>query len=398
VLFAFLSARGATFTSINQLQYLRSSRLDILSIAANFLVDKVPSFCYNQLRVSEKSSVTHFEGAAAMGKIANRGFILCAWLVVALPFPLTSFAIPQLHCGEPIYDFGSVFSDEAVYHQFVLENKGNSPLRFGSISTQCGCTLVESSQKDVLPGESASFTVSLDVRGKSGPQKLGFSVETNDPENPIYEFSLVGDVAPLIILQPPSLEFGMVAEGIHSRKVQLSPGREGFRFSVKGIRIAEDGPVRVTYSPVEESKQYEILVEVDCTNLCGDFVQEIGIVTDDPFQKEVILQVSGTVQCDLRVEPKKVVLSELQLRGENPIYLRVLPGVKEHPSVKDVQIQNMQASVKFTRVPDGGYILKIFNFIPSSLKGNSMVRIIPEPGSGREIFVPVTIGGAERQE
>ncbi len=114
------------------------------------------------------------------------------------------------------YDWGDIgIGDGVVEHEFVIENKGTSPLKLTNVRTSCSCTTAQITIKgtsspyfgmhttsswigEVNPDEGATLSVVFDP-AYHGPDALGpierlVAVETNDSTQPVLEFKLTGNV------------------------------------------------------------------------------------------------------------------------------------------------------------------------------------------------------------
>lgn len=91
---------------------------------------------------------------------------------------------PKVQPVEKIHDFGELKQGQVVKHKFMIKNAGKSPLKIRKVKAGCGCTAVNHSKKDVVPGDYAEIEVSFNTRGRKGKQYKSVSVVTNDPKKP----------------------------------------------------------------------------------------------------------------------------------------------------------------------------------------------------------------------
>jgi len=57
------------------------------------------------------------------------------------------------------YDFGNIKDGDTVSHTFNFTNIGKAPLMIYDISTGCGCTVAQWTNKPVLPGKAGQIKV-----------------------------------------------------------------------------------------------------------------------------------------------------------------------------------------------------------------------------------------------
>lgn len=91
------------------------------------------------------------------------------------------------------HDFGKINYGEEVGARFGFENQGEKPLVIERVSTGCGCTVAEYTEKPVAPGEDGFVEVIFDSRGKSGSQIQNARVYFKGLEKPI-RLSVVAQV------------------------------------------------------------------------------------------------------------------------------------------------------------------------------------------------------------
>lgn len=305
-----------------------------------------------------------------------RGYTL--FLVAFFQFFHTpaTFATPAVDCTDPVFDFGELYSDESVVHEFVLENTGSGLLQVKQIVPHCGCTTAALDTTTLAPGETTGLTVFLDLKGKKGQQRIGISVESNDPKTPVYELILTGNVIPPISSDPPRIDFGVVNAGLdRTERVRVSTSRDNSNFSIKDLHVDESLPCVAVAEVIDDSKSYEIAITLQSARKRGYFSGRIDIHTNDPAQPTIPIDVSGDVLCEILVQPPKLVLSnsmDAESR-QKPLYLRVLPGTEEDFSITSVKSPFEGMATKYFRLLDGGYIVSIVNLPPvAELKGMAM--------------------------
>jgi len=96
------------------------------------------------------------------------------------------------------HDFGNVPQSQGILETvFEVRNAGKSVLEIGELSTSCGCTTAELSNKSIQPDESAILTVYFDPDFHKEPSdKLTRTVfiPTNDLSNPEAEVKITVDI------------------------------------------------------------------------------------------------------------------------------------------------------------------------------------------------------------
>jgi len=93
----------------------------------------------------------------------------------------------------PTFDFGKIKQGEKVTHSFAFTNTGKAPLIVTNAVASCGCTTPVWPKKPVMPGDTASISVTFNSAGKSGLQDKLITVSSNSqPAQSIVH--LIGEV------------------------------------------------------------------------------------------------------------------------------------------------------------------------------------------------------------
>ena len=94
------------------------------------------------------------------------------------------------------WDFGQVTAEKKLEHTFVFTNKSKKTLELTGTGTSCHCTAAALEKTTLAPGESAQLKVTFDPRGYHGPATQHAYLNTDDPDNPVYKFTILAQVAP----------------------------------------------------------------------------------------------------------------------------------------------------------------------------------------------------------
>ena len=93
----------------------------------------------------------------------------------------------QVELSASEYDFGTIPNDKPVSQTFEVRNVGRGKLEILGVSTSCGCTSAEVSQRQLGPGEAAELTVTYDPLahdGATGQFMRIVYVRSDDPDVP----------------------------------------------------------------------------------------------------------------------------------------------------------------------------------------------------------------------
>lgn len=104
----------------------------------------------------------------------------------------------QISFDRTTHDFGDIPQSQGILETtFEVRNEGESVLEIGELSTSCGCTTAEISNKNIQPGGTATLTVYFDPDFHEEPaDKLTRTVfiPTNDSSNPEAEVKIMVDI------------------------------------------------------------------------------------------------------------------------------------------------------------------------------------------------------------
>jgi len=98
-----------------------------------------------------------------------------------------------LNFDTEFYDFGEVKNGDTVYHTFNFINKGSAPLVIYDISTSCGCTVANWTNKPVLPKQRGSVRIQFSKLNDLGLRKkiIVIKANTKDPYTVLKIFATI---------------------------------------------------------------------------------------------------------------------------------------------------------------------------------------------------------------
>lgn len=106
--------------------------------------------------------------------------------------------LPQISVESDSFEFGDVVNGTIISREIVIRNTGNSNLLIENISTSCGCTTAEISEKNILPGNTGILLIKFDS-GAHGPELEGLLkreifITSNDPVSPEIKIEFTANV------------------------------------------------------------------------------------------------------------------------------------------------------------------------------------------------------------
>jgi hypothetical protein len=217
---------------------------------------------------------------------------------------------PSLTCANPVFEFGRHNNTGDVLHNFLLENKGQTSLVISQVRSGCGCTRAELDRSIIPPGESATLSTRLSLRGIVGSKRTSIYLHTNDPLNPIFQCQLTGMAVTELDLSPSSLHFDIPLDGTN-QPVRLT------------IRNNTDTPlhpvsldVNVAFFRVQletniPGNQYTLTATLLTTAVTASVSGTIILRTDHPQYSRIEIPISASLIRDLNANPAELVLREI---------------------------------------------------------------------------------------
>ena len=92
------------------------------------------------------------------------------------------------------FDFGNVLPGKVLQRDVALRNVGDAELVIKEVLTTCDCTVVGEYATRLAPGSGTSLRVQLTTPAREGRTEQRVSIETNDPERPKAEVTVVATV------------------------------------------------------------------------------------------------------------------------------------------------------------------------------------------------------------
>jgi hypothetical protein len=103
---------------------------------------------------------------------------------VAKPETAVPAKSPQIDVQPPKVDFGSAPQERSLSQVLRVRNLGGEDLRIESITTTCGCTVVDGGDRVLKPGGETTVKVTLETRRAQGKIARQVLFRSNDPKTP----------------------------------------------------------------------------------------------------------------------------------------------------------------------------------------------------------------------
>ncbi len=114
---------------------------------------------------------------------------------------------PKIHVDKHEHQFGKIWSDNDVEHEFEVKNVGDAPLRIKRVRTSCGCLPVKAKPQTLAPGASTKIKVKLNTRNLHGKVRKSVHIESDDPKRPRQPLTFSGEIRRSITMVPVMARF-----------------------------------------------------------------------------------------------------------------------------------------------------------------------------------------------
>ena len=152
------------------------------------------------------------------------GISMATVLVALLSLTGPALAGPQLTFDKNVYDFKKVIQGKDVIHSFTFRNTGDAPGTITRVSSSCGCTVANVSDKVIPPGKSGTIKTSFDSSDFSGPVTKEVFVYLGNQQKPAYTLTLKGVVTEELVITPRQINLGSVKAGVR-KEVTIGDGK-----------------------------------------------------------------------------------------------------------------------------------------------------------------------------
>jgi len=142
------------------------------------------------------------------------GISLATILAAVLSLAVPAMAGPQLTFDKNVFDFHSVIQGKTVSHSFTFRNTGDAPATITRVSSSCGCTVANVSDKVIPPGKSGAIKAAFDSSDFYGPVSKDVFVYLGDQQKPAYILSMKGLVVEELVITPRQINLGSVKAGV----------------------------------------------------------------------------------------------------------------------------------------------------------------------------------------
>jgi len=234
-------------------------------------------------------------------------------LVVALagapaqtPTPAPDSPRPKIVFDKTVYDFGTVTNGESIQGVFTFRNDGTGVLTIAKPVPQCGCTVANLKTNQLQPGDLGELAFTLTLPKTRQAVHKGITIQSNDPQNPVTNLSIKGEVQPLYELSPLalSLNLGRGESTNLQARVLRTDGQKLELTRLQSTQTWINGTIETP--PSANGKDSVIRVQVQAPDRIGFFSERLDGYVGKGEQPAFSINISGRVHGDLVVQPESV--------------------------------------------------------------------------------------------
>jgi hypothetical protein len=210
---------------------------------------------------------------------------------------------PKIKFKEEIWNFGKVKQGEALAHEFVFTNAGDTTLVIEKVSTSCGCTAALASEEKIARGKEGKIEIKFDTRGYGGMVNKLIFVDSNDPKEPRKQLQITADIetppAAKIDIDPYNYDAGLIVEGevLKANLKIMNKGELELQAEFNHRNASYYLGAKPAPSPLKiaAGKEANVEIRIPTQNRMGVVREYVLIKSNDPMRSTLSLYVSGYI-------------------------------------------------------------------------------------------------------
>jgi hypothetical protein len=114
---------------------------------------------------------------------------------------------PEITFEETRHNFGAA-EPGTFNHTFKFKNTGTETLEIKNVQAGCGCTVIQTYEKKIEPGQEGGIPVALNAGTMKGHVEKGVTVTSNDAQKPTVVLTVIADLKVDLSVTPQSIWLG----------------------------------------------------------------------------------------------------------------------------------------------------------------------------------------------
>ncbi|HHT9129384.1 MAG TPA: DUF1573 domain-containing protein [Candidatus Brocadiaceae bacterium] len=242
---------------------------------------------------------------------------------------------PKIVFEEQVCNFGRIYIGEKVQHGFKFRNCGSGVLLINNISSSCGCTAALVSKNKLLKDEEGVVEIKFNTGNYVGKVSKSVIVNSNDPEIPKYQLTIMGEIIEEVNIVPKQINFGIIRKGDNcTRTLEIKTVPE-LNIEIKKV-VSHNPYIKIAHCKTNENNSYNYEVTISNYDYIGKFNGIIFVYTNSGKQERIDIPFSGEVVGDLMFYPETLSFGNVK-RGKD-----VEKAVIVNFMNKDVKIEKIE--------------------------------------------------------
>lgn len=220
-------------------------------------------------------------------------------------------AAPRVDVDQAEHDFGSVDRGTVVEHRFEISNLGDEPLVLKRVDFSIR-GMTGRVQQNIEPGNSATLELRWDTRQYSGDWVGQARLETNDPQRRYIVLSMSGTVVPPIAVHPvPAVYLSQFKGESVQSTLEITVNQER-PVNLNGLKPSSDR-FAAALETVNPGRTFRLHVTAAQDADIGTWRDRLIVLTDDPEQPRIGIEVNLLVKPDVHVSESKIDFGEVRI-------------------------------------------------------------------------------------
>ena len=336
-----------------------------------------------------------------MKRVALAGFALFTAMILPLAAQETNpapapVAAPEpaakIVCEAPTFNFGEMDNSQDVEHTFIVRNNGNLTLEITRVKPSCGCTVVNTSQTSVPPGQTTEIKARLSLRGRLGPQHKTIFVECNDPATPTMTLLLEGTAISELQVTPTQVFFGRITAdtavtGVVDVVIQ---GTNAIKITKLEANIPQ---LSVTNRLADDGKSFKLFIVTTPPLARGTLRGNVHLETDHPKYPAIDISASAFVVGEVSYAPEEIPLNAPADQAVMR-YIMIRAESGQSLTVNSVEAPDPTIAARVIQMDPSGVRIELSNITASKELDGKPIRILTNMEKMKEILIPFRVTSA----
>ncbi len=284
---------------------------------------------------------------------------------------------PKISFDIEAYDWGVIYQGETASHVYQIKNTGDETLKISQVKTSCGCTVAKDWPKTLAPGNAGVIKVSFNSGSRQGRNEKSIAVHSNDPERPLVQLKIRGDIKKIIDILPSHIiSFGTVTIGEGAERTFEAIPLEGAKMAIKGMEYNRE-KLDIHYEKIKKEngvEGYLFKVKLKKNTPIGRVYENVKVETSMERKKVFDVKVTGNVMGKIRAYPPRLTFSGVKLGQEERREFTVKRSDGKLLEVQKITADREEVRAEIVGGPEGSVVL-VNVTVKFDTRDSSLVRM-----------------------